>query len=382
MRLINKNLRALKIARDRGLRGVVMEGSSRSGKTISAVDFQIYIAAHEERRQVINNIRETYNSFKTTLFDDYHMRLNDFGIKSPFLAKDVTSFNLLGHKVNFIGADKIGKMHGMGSDYFYINEVLEGIDRPFFDQMEQRCRKMWFMDYNPSASDHWVFDLEKRTDVLFVRSTILDNPFIPHQQKLKILSYDPSNPENVQNGTADDYMWKVYGLGLRASPEGLIYPNVTWIDSLPDEYESEFYGVDWGYTIDPTAIVHIRLSGRNLYAKLLVYTPIDSDDDCVKVFERIDNDGVYHADSENLIRIANIRRAGFNIHPAINKKIIYGIGQVKNFKIHLCRDVDAKKEADNYKFRMINGIKLNEPIDKFNHMWDAIRYGVVNNCTA
>jgi PBSX family phage terminase large subunit len=380
MRLINKNLRALKYAHDHGMRGVIMEGSSRSGKTISSVDFEIYLASKSKKNLVINNIRETYNSFKTTLFDDFHKRLTDFDIRSPFLAKDVTTFKLMGHKVNFIGADKIGKVHGMGSDYFYINEALEGIDKPFFDQMEQRCRLMWFMDYNPSASDHWIFDLEKRSDVIFLKSTFLDNPYIPINQKIKILSYDPGNPVNVANGTADDYMWKVYGLGERASPEGLIYPSVTWIDALPEDYESEFYGTDWGYTIDPTAIVKIRLSGRNLYAKLLTYTPIESDDDCTEVIKKIDPIGIYHADSENLVRIATIRRADINIVPAMNKKIKFGISQVKNFKIHIVRDPDAKKEVNNYKWRSINGIQLNEPVDKYNHMWDAIRYGIVNNC--
>lgn len=379
-KLINKNFRALVNAYNSGYRGVVLEGSSRSGKTWAGIDFQLYLTSHSTDRLVINNVRETYNSFKTTLFDDYDKRLNQINLKSPFQNKDVTTFNLLGSKVNFMGADKVSKFHGMGSDFFFINEVLNGIEKGFFDQLEQRCRKFWWMDYNPSASDHWVFDLEKRPDVLFVKSTFLDNPFVSKHEKAKILSYDPGNPENVANGTADDYMWKVYGLGLRASPEGLIYPNVKWIDELPEDYESEFYGVDWGYTIDPTAIVRIRISGRNLYAKLLTYTPIESDDECLDVIRKIDAKGTFWADSENLTRIAHIRRAGINIFPAKTKKIKFGIGKVKNFNIHLVRDPAAKKEAENYKWRMIDGIQLNEPVDKYNHMWDGIRYGAVSNC--
>ena len=379
-RLINKNFRALVNAYNSGIRGVVLEGSSRSGKTWAGIDFQLYLASHSSERIVINNVRETYNSFKTTLFDDYDKRLNQVDLRSPFRNKDVTSFNLLGNKVNFMGADKVSKFHGMGSDFFFINEALNGIEKGFFDQLEQRCRQFWWLDYNPSASDHWVFDLEKRPDVLFVKSTFLDNPFISRHEKAKILSYDPGNPENVRNGTADDYMWKVYGLGLRASPEGLIYPNVKWIDELPEDYEKEFYGVDWGYTIDPTAIVRIRISGRNLYAKLLTYSPIESDDDCLEVIQKIDSKGEYWADSENLTRIAHIRRGGINIFPAKTKNIKFGIGKVKNFNIYLVRDPAAKKEAENYKWRMIDGIQLNEPVDKYNHHWDAIRYGAVSNC--
>lgn len=378
-KLINKNFRALVNAYNSGVRGVVLEGSSRSGKTWAGIDFELYLSSKSKERIVINNVRETYNSFKTTLFDDYDKRLNQINLRSPFQNKDVTTCNILGNKINFIGADKVSKFHGMGSDFFFINEALNGIERGFFDQLEQRCRKFWWMDYNPSASDHWIFDLEKRPDVLFVKTTFLDNPFISKHEKSKILSYDPGNPENVVNGTADDYMWKVYGLGLRASPEGLVYPNVKWIDKLPDDYEKEFYGVDWGYTIDPTAIVRIRISGRNLYAKLLTYTPIESDEECLEVIRKIDDKGEYWADSENLTRIAHIRRGGISIFPAKTKNIKFGIGKVKNFNIHLVRDPSAKKEADNYKWRMIDGIQLNEPVDKHNHMWDAIRYGAVSN---
>jgi PBSX family phage terminase large subunit len=380
-KLINKNFRALVNAYKSGIRGVVLEGSSRSGKTWSGIDFQLYLTSYSSERIIINNVRETYNSFKTTLFDDYDKRLNQINLKSPFQNKDVTTFNLLGNKVNFIGADKVSKFHGMGSDFFFINEALNGIEKSFFDQLEQRCRQLWWLDYNPSASDHWVFDLEKRPDVVFVKSTFLDNPFISKHEKAKILSYDPGNPENIANGTADDYMWQVYGLGLRASPEGLIYPKVKWIDELPEDYEAEFYGADWGYTIDPTAIVRIRISGRNLYAKLLTYTPIESDDDCLEVIRKIDAKGEFWADSENLTRIAHIRRGGINIFPAKTKNIKFGIGKVKNFNIHLVRDPAAKKEAENYKWRMIDGIQLNEPVDKYNHMWDAIRYAAVSNST-
>lgn len=383
MKLINPNLRALVNSHKSGIRGVVMEGSSRSGKTISSIDFQIYLASHSNKPIVINNIRETYNSFKTTLFDDYNKRLNDFELPTPFSAKDVASFNLLGNKINFIGADKVGKVHGMGSDYFYINEALEGIDKNFFDQLEQRCRVMWFMDYNPSASDHWVFNLEKRKDVVFIKTTLFDNPFVPVEQKKKILSYDPTPPENIANGTADDYMWKVYGLGLRASPEGLIFPNVTIIDKLPEDFDSEHYGIDFGYTVDPTAVVQVRRKGNNLFAKLRCYTPIDNAVTLSELLQKIEQEGTYIADSADPGMIASLRRLGISVH-AVGKypgSIKTGIDIMKRYKLHVVRDADAIKEINNYKWRTINGISLNEPIDKYNHFWDAFRYTSMVNFT-
>ena len=381
-RLINKNLAALRYAHSKGIRGVVMEGSSRSGKTISSVDFEIYLASQYKQTLVINNFRETYNSFKTTLFDDFDARLNAFGLYSPFLSKDVTTFRLLGHKVNFIGADKLGKSHGLASDFFYINEALEGISKKFFDQIEQRCRIMWFMDYNPSTTDHWVFDLEKRPDVMFVHSTMLDNPFIPLQQKLKILSYDPSNPVNIENGTADDFMWKVYGLGLRASPQGLVFPNVRYLDELPEDYDVEWYGIDFGYTNDPTAIVQVRKSGMNIYAKLRTYTPIDNPETLAEVLKKINPVGLYYADSADPGLIASLRRTGLSVYPTAKYpgSIKMGISIMKKYKIHVVKDPDVTKEVNNYKWKEINGITLNEPIDAFNHFWDGFRYAVMSNC--
>lgn len=358
-----------------------MEGSSRSGKTIASIDFQIYLASRSTKSLVINNVRETYNSFKTTLYDDYDRRLQDFGLYTPFHSKEVQSFKMLGNKINFIGADKVSKAHGMGCDYFYINEALEGISKNFFDQLEQRCRNMWFMDYNPSASDHWIFDLEKRPDVMFVKSTFLDNPYVPEQQKLKILSYEPT-PENIARGTADDYMWKVYGLGLRASPEGLIFPSVTMIDELPQAYDNEWFGVDFGHTVDPTAIVRVRRSGMNLYAKLHTYTPLDNPDTLTEVCNKIQPEGNYFADSAENILIAKIRRNGVKIFPVTKGpgSIKAGIDIMKCYKLHVVRDPDAQREVNNYKWRMINGISLNEPVDAYNHFWDAFRYAVMFNC--
>jgi len=375
-RLINKNFAALYNAYHSGAKGVVLEGSSRSGKTWAGIDFELYLTSHAAQKLVINNVRETYNSFKTTLYDDFDRRLNQVGLYSPFINRDVTSFNLLGSKVNFIGADRVSKTHGMGSDFFFINEGLYGIEKAFFDQLEQRCNRMWWIDYNPSTSDHWVFDLEKRDDVVFVKTTFLDNPFVPPAQKKKILSYDPSNPVNIEQGTADDYMWKVYGLGLRASPEGLVFPNVKFIDKLPEEYDSEYFGIDFGYTNDPTAIVRARRKGNNLYSKLHVYTPIDNANLLGEVIQKIEAKGQYAADSSDGVMIASLRRMGLNVFaaPCPGGSIKMGIDILKRFNLYIVKDRDAEREANNYKWRTINGISLNEPIDKFNHFWDALRY--------
>jgi PBSX family phage terminase large subunit len=244
--MINPNLKHLVKSYNEGKRGAVLEGSSRSGKTWSSVDFIIFEASKPGVRHTFNIVKETYNSFKTTIYEDFNRRLPDFGIQSPFeSAKEVSSFFLFGSKINLMGADKSSTKHGVGSDFTWINESLD-VGKPVFDQLEMRCRRFWWMDYNPKVTDHYVYNqVCNRDDVAFLKTTFLDNPFISKTEKDKILGYEDT-PRNRANGTVDTYMWDVYGMGKRAARIGLIFPNITWIDRFPENVDHVVYGMDFG----------------------------------------------------------------------------------------------------------------------------------------
>lgn len=381
-RLINPNFLQLRRSLMAGKSGCVLEGGSRSGKTWSGVDFVIYLTARIETACTINIIKETYNSFKTTLYEDFNRRLPQFGIASPFdNVQEKPSFWLMGSKINLIGADKVASnKHGQGADYVWYNESLD-IAKATFDQTEMRCRKFWWMDYNPKFTDHWIFDnVCGREDVDFLKTTFLDNPFISESEKKKILSYEDTE-KNRRNGTVDTYMWEVYGLGLRAARQGLIFPEVVWIDQFPEGLDKVVYGMDFGYTIDPTAIVKAGRIENNLYLEKQLYKPIDNGAQLSTYFDAIvGKDHHCWADSSDPGMISDLRQRGFNCF-GVTKfpgSIKYGIDKLKQFKIHIVRSDEFRKEQENYCWDEINGIMLNEPIDKFNHLWDASRYAVMS----
>lgn len=364
----------------KGKRGVVLEGSSRSRKTYSIIDFFILLFTRYETNCTLNIIKETYNEFKTTLYDDFNNRLTDFGLDNPFKDKqEVKSFKILGNKINFLGSDKDSKFHGSSCDYFWINEALP-VAQSIFDQSEMRCRKFWVMDFNPSVSEHYIFNkVLTRPDVGYLHSTFRTNIFCPPMERAKIMSYEPT-PENITNGTADDYMWKVYGLGLRTAVKGLIFPYVTWIDSFPEI--PYVYGLDFGFTNDPTCITKVGVSGNNLYIEILLYEPIDNAPTLSDYMDKkgIRRDIVITADSSDKYNDVEMVRDLKNLSWIVKKVnkgkgVIWSIGQLKQHKIHIVSNVNAKREQENYKWREVNGISLNEPIDKFNHMWDSVRYG-------
>lgn len=332
---------------------------------------------------MINIVRETYNSFKTTLYSDFKRRLIDFGLPQPFdSSREVPSMRVLGNQVNFIGADNASKAHGMSCDFLWVNEGLD-ITREFFDQIEMRCRIFWWMDYNPKVTSHWVYDyLIPRDDVSFLHSTFKDNPFISDIELNKILSYEDTE-NNRRQGTVDIYKWKVYGLGIRAAMEGLVHPNVIWIPTWPEFVEEECWGLDFGYSTDPSALVRAGVLANNLYLKKYIYKPTPNSiilgralDFCIP-----NDDAVIWADSADPGMITDLKVQGYPVY-AINKfrgSVNYGNGLLNRFKLHIVSDSDFRREQENYKYKEVNGVTMNEPVDCFNHLWDASRYAVMGH---
>lgn len=377
--MINPNLRHLNASYRAGKRGAVLEGSSRSGKTWSGIDFIDLLATVPDKRYTFNIVKETYNSFKTTLYEDFNRRLPMFGIRSPFeSSKEVASFFLFGSKVNLIGADKASTKHGVSCDFLWINEALD-VSKAVFDQMEMRCRRFWWMDYNPKFTDHWIFDgVCERDDVAFLKTTFLDNPFVSEGEKKKILSYEDTE-FNRRNGTVDPYMWEVYGLGLRAARQGLIFPEVVWIDRFPD-LDHSVYGMDFGYTNDPTAIVRVGRMDQNLFLEKKFYQPTESIEVLAPLYDQVVGpDAHCWADSADPGMISDLRQRGFNVFGArkFPGSVKFGIEKLKQYRIHIVRSPEFRKEQENYCWKEINGILLNEPEDKNNHLWDATRYAVL-----
>lgn len=400
-----------------GKRGVVLEGSSRSGKTYSAIDFIIYLCLYEPKKVVINVLKETYNEFKTTLYDDFNERLTYYDLPNPFYKQEVHSFKVNGSKINLMGADKSGKdgkFHGASCDFLYINESL-AVAQAIFDQSEMRCRRFWFMDYNPSVTEHYVFNsVVTRPDVGLLRTTFKDNPFVSIAERNKILSYEPwlpgsydiidniiyyqgnevdeknqppPHPTNVENGTADDFMWKVYGLGLRGAMKGLIFKHITWIDKLPDIAHT--WGLDLGFTVDPCTLTKYAEDRHNIYIELMSYQPMDTPEEIDALLTSVgvgkrepitcDSADKYTSEAKgSVLMVRELFNMGWAITKVSKKKnVMFWLASMKTKKIHIVRNhlyKYAKIEAENYRLKEVNGICINQPDDKHNHMWDSARY--------
>ena len=376
-----------------------------SGKTWSCIDFLVYLASRIEQRATLNIIKETYNSFKTTLYEDFNRRLPDFGIYSPFEdIKEVSTFNIFGLKINLLGADKPSKYLGAGCDYFWINESIE-VQRAIFDQSELRCRKFWFQDYNPSVEKHYIYDnIIPRNDVVYLKTTWLDNPFISPAEKKKILSWEPTHPEdrnlpeserrphptNIDQGTADEYNWRVYGLGERAAQKGVVYPHWKITDQYPTDKESEPLAIwlDFGYNA-PTAAGWLKYYRGEIYLKEFIYEPdltsiinINNPDQ-ISIEQRFEENNVNKkililADNARPENITDLRNSGYNIYPApkFPGSVQHGIDILKRHKVNIYKDsINIIHERNSYKYQYhsASDTYTNDPVKANDHHMDGIR---------
>ena len=362
--------------------GFILEGGSGSGKTYDIINFLIYYCNHNRGKgKDILIFRQTLADLKKTAYKDFIKVLTMYGLYRPanHTMSQPMNYRLYGNVIFFSGLDTMWA-HGERHDIIWGNEAME-IDREAFKQLNQRCSEAFILDFNPSSTDHWIFnEIEKRDDVKRCTSTQLDNPFLPKGQRDEILAYQPT-PKNIEQGTADDYLWNVYGLGLRSAPEGLIFQHVEWIDSFPTNIEKVFYGLDFGYTNSPSALVRVGVAGRDMYVECLFYSPTESPTELIDPIREHCGKSAVWADPSGRGMIAILRREGLNVL-ATNTfpgSIKTGLAIMKSYRQHWVRSAALVKEQTNYKYRTINGIKTDDPIDEHNHAIDAARMPVISN---
>jgi PBSX family phage terminase large subunit len=362
-------------------------------------------------------LRDTLTNCRDYTFKDFKKCMETIGVKLDYSAAgQKPHVDIFGNNVYFRGLDDEKNTEGYPSDIIFINEALE-TQKNKVDGLKMRCRKLMIMDWNPKFTDHWCFDLEGQPNVFFTRTNYKNNKHLQKSVRKEIESYEPwlpgsyyienncvmhegeevsdknqppPHPTNTKQNTADEFRWKVYGLGLRGAMKGLIYPNVTWIDEMPNIAHT--YGMDFGFTNDPTAIVRFIKQGKNIYVEPLCYQPIDNPQDLSDYMDAInierhipitaDSSDRYTSEAKGTVMmVIELYDMNWEISKVSkNKSLVYWIGEMKKHKIHIVKNQfyqQMKKEQENYRWKEINGIAINQPEDKYNHLMDSIRYALM-----
>lgn len=354
---------------------VINQGGTSSGKTYSILQV-LMLRALSEPNQIITVAGQDIPNLKAGAMRDIERILDTTKLFASQLASHNRTDKQYKFKnsslIEFKSYDNAQDAKNGKRDYLFVNEA-NGVPYDVFEELQVRTSRQVFIDYNPTAPFWAHHKLIGRADVQLFISNFTHNPFLDATIKAKIIAYKNTDPER----------WKVYGLGKTGSVQGVIFDRITWVSMLPDELRNISWGLDFGYTNDPTALVQTGELRGERWAKLHLYDTGLLNSSIIEQLKELGikrSDTIY-ADSADPKSIAEIRAAHFNIKPAPKGKdsVIWGIDKIKEMPLNLVQDANFKAEALNYQWQQINGLWTNKPIDKYNHAWDALRYAIAGN---
>ena len=360
---ITTGLKKIK-ALDKRLR--IVQGGSSASKTYSILLILIDLAQRDEKPTLTSVVSETFPHLKRGSVRDFLEimgSLNLFKPKSWNKTDYVYTFET-GSKIEFFSADQPGKVRGPRRDRLFINEA-NNVPFETFEQLEIRTNEFVFIDYNP-VTEFWVSDdiFPKRDDYDHLILTYKDNEAL-----------DENIVRSLESKKDRKNFWKVYGRGEFGELEGKIYSGWQIIDEIPHEARLVRRGLDFGYTIDPSALVDVYyLNGGYVLDEQFYQKGMSNKKIADFILDIVNHpETLVIADSAEPKSIDEIYGYGVNIRGAEKGRdsVRQGIQFLQDIPISVTkRSVNLIKEYRNYTWatdRLGKTITPNIPEDAFNH---------------
>ena len=340
-------------------------GGTRSGKTYAIL--QWIIVQCLQSKQEVTIVRKTIPSLKRTVIKDFKDVMqtleiwneNDWNISDRIY----TFYN--NSSISFISTDDAEKLRGLKSSILWLEEANE-IDSESYFQLQIRTTGPIILSYNPTISPyHWLRQMEDSSRYF---TTYRNNPYL---EKSVVKAIEDLQRTNVK-------AWKVYGLGEYTTNEKavFVFNSVEWI---PDESEFIAYGLDYGYSNDPSCLVSVwRYDGEIYIVEHFYETGLTTSDLDAKLKPIVQGRQEIWADSSEPRLNDELYKLGYNVRPVVKGKdsINFGIQVMQNYKINIpkaCQNLT--NEFYSYEWATDRfGAQLDKPVDYMNHGIDATRY--------
>lgn len=322
----------------------------------------------QTRGKTLSIVRKTLPSLKNSVLKDLVEVLEMYGIYNPSSWHKQDGYYSLpnGSIINWFSCDEPQKLRGSKRNYLYCNEANE-LTIEDWRQLIMRTEEFSVLDFNPSEINSWVYDLEKREDCYFFKTTWRDNPFIPKSliQEIERLRETDSN------------YYRIYSLGERGIPTTLVFNKWNIVDEIPTNVKLLGRGMDFGFN-DATTLIEVYKRDDELYLKELMYVKNLTMGDIIYKMDqfRIEKTDQIWCDSALPQNIEELRRVRYNAKPVSKQSILSGLDRIKRHKVFITSDSpNILKEFQSYKWKTDkDGKLLDVPMDEMNHTIDAIRY--------
>lgn len=384
-------------------RYILLWGGRGRGGSFTATQYFVHLVTQPAyfrgyiMREVLGDIRES-------LWLDIKDRIEEAELTDLFQideSKMMCTYLPTGNTIVSKGFKKASKkqtakLKSIAGATHVLIEEMEEISSEDFKDLDDTLRTIKVTDiqliglFNPPHKSHWIwkeagwFTLTttevdgyfraiptKRDDVLAIFSTYHDNilnvneTFINNQERYKV-----TNPEH--------YYTRVVGL-ISEGVRGRIFKDWKPYGSMPNVWP-KFYGLDWGFSGDPLALVECEVHNKNLFAEQKIYAHGLTNEDLHNEMLRLKipkGAPIYCDPSEPKDR-EDMNRKGWNFIKAKSNTIMSGVKFLKEYDIHITENsTDIWTEYENYHYRLDQFKNpTEEPEDNFNHAIDALRYAV------
>lgn len=376
----------------------VCKGSRASKKSkTTALNFITRIMEYPQANLLV--VRKTFRTLKDSCFTELKWAIHRLGVDAYWDFKESPlemTYKPTGQKIYFRGLDDPLKVTSITVEvgclcWMWIEEAYEVMNEADFDMLDESIRgevpdglfKQITLTFNPWNQHHWMkkrfFDAPPSPDILAMTTNYLCNEWLDEADRRLFERMKEQNPRRYQ----------VAGLGHWGIAEGLIFEN--WreeafsINSIRglDSVGSAF-GLDFGYTNDPSALFCglVDPTAKTLWVFDEMYKRGMSNE---AIHTEVVNMGYakekIRADCAEPKSIDRLRDLGLvNIRAARKGKdsVRNGIDYLQDFQIIVHpRCVNFITEISNYTWDTDTktGKRLNVPVDDFNHLMDAMRYG-------
>jgi phage terminase large subunit len=346
----------------------VIQGGSSAGKTI-AILLILIDRLQREKGIITSVVSETMPHLKRGAIRDFLniMETQNYYDDNRWNRSDFTYTFETGSKLEFFSADSPDKVRGPRRNGDLFMNECNNIPYETYTQLAIRTTGSIYLDFNP-VQEFWYHEhIAGKADHDFLIITYKDNEGLP-----QVII------DEIESRRGNKAFWTVYGEGQLGEAEGRIFTGWNTIDEIPHEARLERYGLDFGYTNDPTALIALYYLNGGYILDEVAYQKGLSNKQIADIIAAQPKRALVIADSAEPKSIDEIKAFGITIAPTTKGpgSVLQRIQLMQDQQISVTkRSVNILKEYRNYLWETDkDGRIINEPSPIWNHAMDASGY--------